>query len=99
MQTPEIKPKRATRAGEMPGQPRSYMAQYDGENMFFDCLNMDDFISEVFEYSDEMGEDPHHIITPEYGRLPYVATLFHFCFAEGSLALHELIHELKNLED
>jgi len=73
-----------------------YQAIYQNTTKDYQAENLDDFYQQVSSDFTKFG-DPKQIVTPEYGKLPFDAFLFHQCCDNGKITEDELI-EMLSLE-
>lgn len=94
----EIKPKRSHAEKEQPSFHHTYIAVWPEMQLEIITNSFEKFISDLFEYAFDEADEPTHVICPEYGKLPFVAQWFHWCFAEGRITEQDLVKELKTME-
>jgi|GEM_PF-5007348 hypothetical protein len=82
-----------------PKENGNYIAVFPEMRLYVEAVNFEDFAMQIMLYEWNGTNDPTHTISPEYGKLPYVATLYHYCFAIGRISESELVKQLKTLED
>jgi hypothetical protein len=72
-----------------------YVIVYADHRERLRCSNFNDFISEVFERIAETDEMPDSIACSEHGKLSYLHTMFHYCFAKGRMTEQDLVETIR----